>query len=43
VPTFIVRYEDLLSDPYNTLLSLFSFLLNFKEEDIKGSEVEKII
>ena len=28
IPTFIVRYEDLISDPKNTLLDLFRFLLN---------------
>jgi hypothetical protein len=28
VPTHIVRYEDLLSDPYNTFIDLFQFLMN---------------
>ena len=41
IPTYIVRYEDLLSDPSNTLLDLFKFLLN--EKDLEGTLIEALI
>jgi len=41
IPTFIVRYEDLLSDPKETLMSLFSFLLN--EKSLTGTLIEALI
>lgn len=41
IPTHIIRYEDLVIDPGNTLLSLFEFLLD--EPDLKGFEIAKRI
>lgn len=40
-PLYIVRYEDLVLEPKNTLMGLFSFLLN--EGDLSGSNVERRI
>lgn len=41
IPTYIVRYEDLLTAPYKTLLGLFSFLLN--QRDLTGTLIESLI
>ena len=41
IPTYIVRFEDLLSDRKNTLLDLFRFLLN--EKDLEGTLIEALI
>jgi len=41
IPTYIVRYEDLLSDAENTLMGLFRFLLN--ERDLEGTLIEALI
>ena len=41
IPTFVVRYEDLLSKPKDTLLDLFRFLLN--EKDLDGTLIENLI
>jgi hypothetical protein len=41
IPTFVVRYEDLLVDPYNTLMDLFKFLLN--TENLEGTLIEALI
>jgi len=39
VPTYLVRYEDLLTKPYDTLIGIFKFLLN-REDDLQGTVVE---
>ena len=41
IPTFVVRYEDLLSDPRSTLTDLFKFLLN--QKNLSGTLIEKLI
>ena len=41
IPTYIVRYEDLVSDTKNTLQDLFKFLLN--QEDLDGTLIETLI
>ena len=41
IPTYIVRFEDLLSDTKNTLLGMFRFMLN--EEDLEGTLIETLI
>ena len=41
IPTYIVRYEDLLFDKKNTLLDLFRFLLN--EKNLEGTLIEALI
>ena len=41
IPTYIVRYEDLLFDTRNTLIDLFRFLLN--EKDLEGTLIEALI
>ena len=38
-PLYIVRYEDLVNDGKNTLMGLFSFLL--EEPDLVGSNIER--
>src|SRR5690242_8678833 len=39
VPFYIVRYEDLLSDTKNQLMSLLKFLLNYQQ--LEGTEIER--
>ena len=41
IPTYVVRYEDLITDTKNTLLGLFRFLLN--EKDLEGTLIEALI
>lgn len=41
IPTYVVRYEDLLNKPYDTLMGLFSFLLN--QRRLEGTVIEKLI
>lgn len=41
IPTYIVRYEDLLSKPESTLTGLFEFLLN--KRDLSGTLIEELI
>lgn len=41
IPTYVVRYEDLLSKPKDTLTGLFSFLLN--QKNLSGTLIEKLI
>ena len=41
IPTYVVRYEDMMSDPKTTLLDLFRFLLN--EKDLEGTLIEALI
>ncbi len=41
LPVYIVRYEDLLFQPHDTLLSLFRFLLNVKQ--LKGTLIDQTI
>lgn len=41
IPTYVVRYEDLLNKPKDTLMGLFKFLLNTK--NLKGTVIEKLI
>ena len=40
-PLYIVRYEDLVSEPKQTLMGLMSFLLEV--EDLSGTNVERRI
>ena len=40
-PLYIVRYEDLVLQPKQTLMSLFCFLLG--EDDLTGSNAERRI
>ena len=40
-PLYIVRYEDLVTAPKETLMGLMSFLLETK--DLNGSNVERRI
>ena len=40
-PMFFIRFEDLKSDPYPILKSLFKFLLDV--DDISGTVLEKRI
>jgi len=40
-PLYIVRYEDLVTDPKETLMGLMSFLLEHK--DLAGSNIERRI
>lgn len=39
VPTYFVRFEDLIMSPRDTLLGLFSFLLD--SADLRGSNLER--
>ena len=41
LPVYIVRYEDLLNYPHETLLNLFKFLLNVK--NLKGTVIDQTI
>ena len=41
IPTYVIRYEDLLSNKKDTLLGLFRFLLN--EKDLEGTLIEALI
>ena len=41
IPTYVIRFEDLLTDTKNTLLGLFRFLLN--EKDLEGTLIEAMI
>lgn len=41
VPVHLIRFEDIISKPKETMLSLFSFVLN--QKDLKGSVIEKYI
>ncbi|CAI2363576.1 unnamed protein product [Moneuplotes crassus] len=41
IPTYVVRYEDLLQKPEETLTELFSFLLN--QNDLSGTLIEHLI
>ena len=41
IPTYVVRYEDLLSKSEETLSGMFKFLLN--EKDLSGTLIEKLI
>lgn len=41
IPTFCIRYEDLVSDPVPTLLELFEFL--FEVPSLKGTVCEERI
>jgi len=38
IPTFVIRYEDLRTDPVETLKELFEFL--FEEPDLSGTVCE---
>lgn len=40
-PLYIVRYEDLVAEPKETLMGLMSFLLEV--EDLSGTNVERRI
>jgi len=40
-PLYIVRYEDLVTSPKDTLMNLMSFLL--EEKDLNGTNVERRI
>ena len=40
-PLYIVRYEDLVLEPKETLMNLMSFLLD--EQDLNGTTVERRI
>lgn len=40
-PLYIVRYEDLVSEPKQTLMGLMSYLLEV--EDLSGTNVERRI
>ena len=37
-----MRYEDLLTTPYDTLIGIFKFLLN-RSDDLKGTIIERRI
>ena len=39
MPTHVVRYEDLLSNPYDTLIEVFKFLLN-RTDNLGGTLAE---
>ena len=41
IPTYIVRYEDLLTAPYKTLLGMFKFLLNVK--DLSSTLIDSLL
>ena len=41
IPTYVVRYEDMMSNPKNTLLDLFRFLLN--EKNLEGTIIEALV
>ena len=41
IPTYIIRYEDLLTKPKDTLMGLFGFLLNNK--NLEGTLIEHLI
>lgn len=43
IPVYIVKYEDLLTNPKDTLTGLMSYLLNCEEPELKGSLVEKLL
>lgn len=42
VPTYVVRYEDLLTKPYECLIGIFKFLLN-RDDNLFGTYVEQLI
>jgi hypothetical protein len=41
IPTYVVRYEDLIEDPRSTLKDLFKFLLNV--EKVNGTLIDTLI
>lgn len=41
IPTYVIRYEDLIKDPRSSLRQLFKFLLNTKS--IRGTLIESLI
>ena len=43
IPTFIVRYEDLIISPEKTLSDVFAFLFGITTKDLKGTVLEKRI
>ena len=40
-PLYIVRYEDLVTDPKSTLMGLMGFL--FEQKDLEGTNIERRI
>ena len=43
IPTFIVRYEDLIINPEKTLSEVFAFLFGITTKELKGTVLEKRI
>lgn len=43
IPVYIIKYEDLISNPYSTLVNLFWFLLSCKKDNIKGTLIDLLI
>lgn len=41
IPFHIIRYEDILGKPKETMMSLFQFVLH--KNDLAGSNMEKLI
>lgn len=41
IPTHLIRYEDLLLEPYETLVELFKFLLN--QPTLDGTKIQRVI
>lgn len=41
IPVHIIRYEDILQQPYNAFSSLIKFILNV--DDLAGTTIEKYI
>jgi hypothetical protein len=41
IPVHIIRFEDIIGEPKNTMMNLFKFLLNTTE--IEGTNIEKYI
>lgn len=41
VPVHLIRFEDILNEPKETMMDLFKFVLNSKE--VKGTNIETLI
>ena len=43
IPKIIIRYEDLIEDPYNNFLKILKFIKQFKKIDIDENKINDVI
>jgi hypothetical protein len=43
IPKIILRYEDLIDDPYNNFLKILEFISQFKKIDIDENKINNVI